>query len=116
MKKQENITAVIKEPNQPPRVEVIKNDLETLQGLVGGYIELVRIHPEIDMIINEEGKLIGLESNFETAHDVIVGTAVFVSHEGEEFSSLSDKWVDFTLYVFEEKERMNKNDRGDQSS
>lgn len=105
MKKQSYIQAVIVEPNQAPRIETIKNDLKTFQGLVGGYIEKVSFNDSIDMIINEEGKLIGLEPNFATNYDIIVGTAIFVSHEGEEFSSLSNEWAEFILSCFKEKRR-----------
>jgi Domain of unknown function (DUF3846) len=102
VKKENRITAIIVEPNKTPRVEVIDNTLKTFQKLVGGYIEKVSLSPTIDVIINEEGKLIGLEPNFRTKYDVIVGTAVFVSHKGEEFSSLSEDMTEFILSCFDE--------------
>lgn len=43
------------------------------------------------MIVNEEGKLIGLPPNFRLNYDTIVGTAVFVSADGEEFAGLSEQ-------------------------
>lgn len=52
---------LIVEPGKPARVDDIKNDLETLQEIVGGYIETV--HPfreNVVLIVNEEGKLKGL--------------------------------------------------------
>lgn len=83
--------AVIKEVGKSPQVEEIKNDLDTLQSLVGGYIEVVRMEENILLICNEEGKLNGLPPNFSTGHDVIVGTAVFVAFDGnEDFTGLSD--------------------------
>jgi hypothetical protein len=105
MKKEEFIQAVVVEPNQAPRIHIIKNDLKTFQGLVGGYIEKVSFNDTIDMIINEEGKLIGLEPNFATKYDVIVGTAIFVSHQGEEFSSLTDDWCEVIISCFDEQRR-----------
>ena len=61
--------------------------LEELQGFVGGYIELLKIHGSVDtygefdmMFCNEEGKLQGLPTNLiATAiyahgwHDPVVG-------------------------------------------
>lgn len=82
---------IIKEVGKKPRVKEIENDLTTIQELVGGYIEVVRVTPDILMICNEEGKLQGLPPNFSTGRDVIVGTVVFVSYDGvEDFAGLSD--------------------------
>lgn len=57
-------------------------DLYALQGLVGGYIQLVDM-PEVagDMYVNEEGLLMGLEHNVKASYltgQYIVGTAVIV--------------------------------------
>ena len=77
------MTAIIKHPGQP------ENSLKALQNLVGGYIETVSLPHGICMIVNEEGKLQGLQPNFRLDHDLIVGTAVFVGVSGEDFCSLS---------------------------
>lgn len=83
--------AIIKEVGKSPRVEEIENDLETLQSLVGGYIEVVGMEENILLICNEEGKINGLPPNFSTGYDTIAGTAVFVAHDGkEDFAGLSD--------------------------
>jgi hypothetical protein len=59
--------------------------LETLQGLVGGFIELVRLNGHnCDAFINEEGKLDGLPPNHVASYlykgwpDYIVGPMVIV--------------------------------------
>ena len=73
----------------------IKNNLSTLQGIVGGNIEIPYISKElyekgIDMIINEEGKLINLKTSMfvidkETNQilDSIKGNVIFTSHDDE---------------------------------
>lgn len=73
----------------------IGNSYEMLREAVGGWIECVRIRHDIDMWLNEEGKLNGLErNNFATAlfwdafgfmSDIIVGNVIFTSsnEEGE---------------------------------
>lgn len=72
----------------------IKNTLEDLQQIVGGYIEIPFLTPvfndnKINIIINEEGKFIeGLEPEIavikkETNNilDVVYGNCVFASHD-----------------------------------
>ena len=56
---------IIVKPFTNPYVANIKGDLESMQKIVGGYIEAV--YPfddvEIALVCNEEGKLEGLTSN-----------------------------------------------------
>lgn len=46
----------------PEWVAIDPHDLEAMQALVGGYIELVRLGP-VDLWCNEEGKLRALPPN-----------------------------------------------------
>lgn len=85
------MTAIIKNPGQPAFTRQINNELSALQDLVGGYIQTVYLPHGVIMIVNEEGKLMGLKPNFRLEHDLIVGTAVFVSADGEEFTGLSER-------------------------
>lgn len=74
----------------------IKNSLEELQSIVGGYIEFPFLGNKfrdntIDVIINEEGKLIeGLKPEIamvdgetKSILDVVYGNCVFASHDEE---------------------------------
>ena len=45
------------------RIEEIENTLEAKQKFVGGYIEVVNLTDEIDLVLNDEGKLNGLPFN-----------------------------------------------------
>lgn len=85
------MTAIIKNPGQPAFTRQINNELSALQDLVGGYIQTVYLPHGVIMIVNEEGKLMGLKPNFRLEHDLIVGTVVFVSADGEEFTGLSER-------------------------
>lgn len=66
--------------------EEVKGGLSDWQRLVGGLIEVVPTpHPDIEMLINEEGKLDGLPFNPIATliypfreYDFLVGTAVIV--------------------------------------
>lgn len=74
----------------------IKNTLEELQKIVGGYIEIPFLsheflEHEIDIIINEEGKFIdGLKPEIAVFKkgtnqilDVVYGNCIFASHDEE---------------------------------
>lgn len=111
MKKESILTAMVlhdehdmKEPNYI--VKEIRNNLDTLQGIVGGYIEIPYISQElynrgIDIVINEEGKLMGLIPTIYIVKDgkvvdTINGNAIFTSHDEEgNLSSLDQKQLDF---------------------
>lgn len=72
----------------------IENTLEALQKAVGGYIETVRLRVDnAVMIVNEEGLLLGLPYNVTAsgfAGQPIVGTAIIVGVNGEEFTDIPD--------------------------
>ncbi len=86
MQKKETIRVIVKEPGMAPEWRIIPNELEALQREVDGYIEVVRLSGNAAMIVNEEGKLRGMAPNFRYGIDMIVGTAVFVGTDGEEFT------------------------------
>lgn len=77
---------VIKYPNEKPRSIFINNQLRAYQDLVGGFIEVYPLKPDLLMIINEDGKLIGEPLNFFIPNDYIAGTAIFVGKDGEDFT------------------------------
>jgi hypothetical protein len=76
--------------------KAIKNELEDLQAIVGGYIEIPYLSKafsknEIDIIINEEGKFIdGLKPEIAVVDketnvvlDIVYGNCIFASHDEE---------------------------------
>lgn len=71
----------------------IENTLAALQEAVGGYIETLTLIPgKAVMIINEEGVLRGMPicaAASVVANTRIVGTAVVVGVDGEEFTDLA---------------------------
>ena len=82
--------AIYKEPGKEAEVVHIDNDLETLQKLVGGYIEHLTFITGVGLIMNEEGKLTGMDPNFRYGYDMVVGPAIFVGEEGEDFTDIAD--------------------------
>ena len=78
------------------QVKEIENSLETLQKIVGGYIEIpflskVLQQNNIDVIINDEGKFIeGLtpkmvitDTETKETLDIVYGNCIFVSHNDD---------------------------------
>lgn len=81
-------------------VVIKENDYKSSQELVGGYIECLAIDKDIDLWLNEEGKLNGLPFNFGLLQDgelvdVIVGDVFFSSHDRHgNTTSLNDKQIE----------------------
>jgi hypothetical protein len=95
--KEKKIKVVLVVPEKTPMEIVIDNELSVLQSLVGGRIECVRFDG-YDIVINEEGKLEGLQPNFliYDGADYIAGTCIFtgVDYAEGEFKSLSDEQIE----------------------
>lgn len=72
----------------------IENTLEALQRSVAGFIETVTlVQDRAVMIVNEEGVLLGLPVNViasAVANTQIVGTAIVVGVDGEEFTDVPE--------------------------
>ena len=83
-----------------PEVKIIEQldaSLESMQAIVGGWLEAVPLTPNIILWINEEGKMMDLEPNFALtapngkALDIIVGNVVITGVDiAGNTSSLSD--------------------------
>lgn len=70
----ESMLKVVKvEVGEPPRVKEILNELAALQAEVGGLIECVYLEDGCLAIINEEGKINGMEPNRRIGNDIICG-------------------------------------------
>ena len=89
----------------------IDNTLETLQEIVGGYIEVPFLSKEfnnngIDIVINEEGRYIEelkpeiaiVDSKTKKIIDIVYGNCVFISHnKNGDTIELNDKQIKFVL-------------------
>ena len=83
----ENIKVIVKNPGQAPRKRTIPNELESLQKIVGGYIEVVTTADDLGIICNEEGKLKGLPYNCTIEGEDYVGPIIVVGLDDFEFTS-----------------------------
>lgn len=99
----ETMTVLLVEPEKYPRTVEIGTDLEDLQKVVGGYIEVTYpFEDNVGVIMNEEGKVNGLPLNRALRddegkiYDVVAGPFLVVGLTEESFGSLTlDQMVKF---------------------
>lgn len=110
-----NIRALYVKPYEEPKCVVIEDTLDSMQYLVGGYIQATRPlnHDDTAVIIcNEEGKLLHLPLNRPLFHrgeayDIIRGNFLVVDSPvgSDGFESLSDEQVTKYAMLYGLKER-----------
>ena len=82
------IRAFVKRPDSGWYATNISNNLESLQRLVGGYIETVTIARDAILICNEEGRIQDLPYCCQIGGTPFFGTVALVGCDGEEFADL----------------------------
>jgi len=94
------ITVLMVEPGQHPKVTTLKDDLDSPQKAVSigadyqGLIEFVSLGNGDCIMCYEEGKLIGLEGNRRLGNDILVGVFYIMSENDEgELQSLPVIWA-----------------------
>ena len=107
----DKMTILVVEPKKEPYVKTIDSGLESLQHEVGGYIEAVYPFDDpVALIVNEEGKLIGLPLNRALyddegrLYDVTSGTMLVVGLGEESFTSLSPELMEKYKAVYQQPE------------
>lgn len=100
MKKEPVIKVLKVEPDKAPELIEMKNELEAMQAIVGGNIEVYPIEEGVAIVCNEEGKMNGLELNRPIYHcgemvDIIAGTFFIAGDDISigEFVSLTDEQI-----------------------
>ena len=92
---EKEVTVLKVEPGKHPEVVTIGTKLEDLQNAVGGLIEFYTLEPNVDILCNEEGKLIGLEGNRKINNDIIAGTFYVVgSDDNGDIISISNETIE----------------------
>lgn len=91
----ENIIKVVKvEVGEPPVVKEIENSLKSLQNEVGGFIECIYLDDGCIAVVNEEGKINGMEPNRRMGADIICGPFFICGDGDENFASLTDEQIE----------------------
>lgn len=111
LEKEQNIKVVLCEPGKKARVTTIMNNLESLQKMVGGYIEAIYpFEDQVAIVCNEEGKINGLELNRSLRdekhkiYDIIAGPFMIVGLSEDNFASLSKEHQEKYSKMFEHPE------------
>ncbi len=114
MEKKE-ITVLMVEPGQHPKVTTIMDDLDSLQKAVSigadyqGLIEFVSLGNGDCIMCNEEGKLIGLEGNRRLGNDILVGVFYIMSENDDgDLISLSEQKIKHYSNIFWEPETFDR--------
>ncbi len=67
---------IVKEPTKKAKLVDIENELEPMQKIVGGYIEVYPYKDNSHIICNEDGKLMGLLPNIFYEGSYIAGPII----------------------------------------
>ena len=100
----ENTIRVLKiEPGKMPYEKEIQNDLEGIQAEVEGLFECVYLEGNCIAVVNEEGKINGMELNRRIGNDIIAGPFFICGDSSDgEFISLSEEQTDQFAKEFKE--------------
>ena len=102
------MNVLVIEPMKEPYVKEIDGKLKTLQGFVGGLIQVLYPFEDehVALICNDEGKLLSLPLNrplFDEdgeIYDILVGTFLVVGLTEDDFGSLTDEMIEKYTEVF----------------
>ncbi len=90
---EKKLKAVVKEPGKEAEVKEIEISLKSLQKIVNGMIEIVGFPglENVDIVLNEEGKLTGEKPNIYLIEyeDILVGTFAVIGYDEEEGDHIS---------------------------
>ncbi len=96
--KEKMIRVLTVEPGKLPKVVELKNELTALQEIVSegadyrGLIEIVSLDNKTCLLLNEEGKLIGLKPNRRLGQDILCGVFYVTGQNNKgELYSLDEK-------------------------
>ena len=102
-----SIKVIIVEPGKAPRIAEIEGTLESMQKVVGGYIEAVYPYEEpVAIICNEEAKLEGLPLNRALRdedgdiYDIVAGTFFLAGLTEDDFGSVPEEYIDKFVDLF----------------
>ena len=107
---EEKIRVLMIEPHEYPKVHILKNDLKSMQEAVGGLIDIVGLDEDVCILLNDEGKLIGLDGNRRLWNeDIIAGTFYVCGSDNEgNLTSLNDEQIEGYNQMFYEPQEFTK--------
>ena len=110
-KKEQTIKVLKVAPKREPEVVYLDNSLRGFQEAVSigapevGLIEALGLEPGVDLLLNEEGKLIPLEPNRRFNGDILCGVFYVIgSNYDGDFCSLDDPIIQKYTEIFKNPE------------
>ena len=108
-KAKKQIRVIYKRVGFDPVEVTIDNELDTMQRMVGGYIETVpfTMDRKCIMVVDEEGRIDNRPVNFVLRGETIHGAALWVGQKGEHFDDCPYTLDHFRMmwdWLFEEDE------------
>ena len=101
------INVIVVEPGKAPRICSIEKTLESMQKVVGGYIEAIYPYEEpVALICNEEAKLEGLPLNRALrdedgdVYDIVAGTFFLAGLTDDDFGSVPEEYLSKFVGLF----------------
>jgi hypothetical protein len=83
------IKVIIKRPDEEyGHMTHISDTLENLQKTVEGHIEILPLGRGVIAVLNEQGKILGLDPNMKVPGDILVGTIVLCGTSGEDLADI----------------------------
>ncbi len=110
-----SIKIVVFEPEKPARIAEIGDGLDSMQAVVGGYIQVIsaqaipggkNLSQDLILVLNEEGKLDDLPYNFKIwgGADYIAGTCFVCKEKDDEMVGLSEEEANLVVSLLDGKE------------
>lgn len=95
------LKVVVAMPGEMPKVQEIDGSLESMQALVGGYVELVHVRelPGLDVYVNEDGRSKKLAPNRIVGGHRIVGPILVSASKGEDMTTMSEQQIALAIQV-----------------
>ena len=108
--KEEKIRVLMIEPHKYPQEHILKNDLNSMQEAVGGLIDIIGLEENVCVLLNDDGKLIGLDGNRRLWNeDIIAGTFYVCGSDNEgNLTSLNDEQIERYNQMFYEPQEFTK--------
>ena len=90
---------------------MLENSLEAMQEAVGGLIDIIDLEQDTCILLNDEGKLMGLEGNRRFYDDIIVGNFYICGSDEEgNLTSLTDEQMEKYKEIFYEPQEFTEDE------
>ena len=98
-------------PYEYPKEFILENSLEAMQEAVGRLIDIIDLEEDTCILLNDEGKLIGLEGNRRFYDDIIVGNFYICGSDEEgNLTSLTDEQMEKYKEIFYEPQEFTEDE------